>query len=108
MNEYGTVSLTQTTSSVFKNRVQTKMTDLRSFTILCSIDGMDLGHALCNLGASINLMSPSIFKKSGIGKAKPTTVALQLADKSITHPKGKIEDVLVKVDKFMFLADFIN
>ncbi|KAL5541156.1 hypothetical protein UlMin_044373 [Ulmus minor] len=49
----------------------------------------------------------SIFKKLGIGEARPTTVSLQLADRSIAHPEGKIEDVLVKVDKFIFLVDFI-
>ncbi|KAL5552043.1 hypothetical protein UlMin_002219 [Ulmus minor] len=49
----------------------------------------------------------SIFKKLGIGEARPTTVSLQLADRSIAHPEGKIEDVLVKVDKFIFPVDFI-
>ena len=52
-------------------------------------------------------MPLSIFKKLGVGEARPTTVTLQLADRSIKHPEGKIEDVLVKVDKFIFPADFI-
>ncbi|WP_217833218.1 retropepsin-like aspartic protease, partial [Picosynechococcus sp. PCC 7002] len=69
--------------------------------------GMDVGQALCDLGDSINLMPLSIFRKLGIGEARPTTVTLQLADRSIKHPEGKIEDVLVKVDKFIFPADFI-
>ncbi|XP_062119046.1 uncharacterized protein LOC133832755 [Humulus lupulus] len=64
-------------------------------------------HALCDLGASINLMPLSIFRKLGLGEAKPTTITLQLADRSIKHPRGVIEDVLVKVDKFIFPADFI-
>ena len=68
---------------------------------------MDVSQALCDLGASINLMSLSIFKKLGISEARPTIVTLQLADRSIKHLEGKIEDVLVKVDKFIFLADFI-
>ncbi|XP_024024961.1 uncharacterized protein LOC112092618 [Morus notabilis] len=49
----------------------------------------------------------SIFRKLGIGEARPTTVTLQLADRSYAHPEGKIEDVLVRVDKFIFLVDFI-
>ncbi|XP_060972264.1 uncharacterized protein LOC115717683 [Cannabis sativa] len=69
--------------------------------------GRDVGRALCDLGASINLMPMSIFKKLGIGEARPTTVTLQLVDRSMAHPDGKIEDVLVKVDKFIFPADFI-
>ena len=43
----------------------------------------------------------------GLGEVKPTTISLQLADRSIKYPRGVIEDVLVKVDKFIFPADFI-
>ena len=51
-------------------------------------------------------MPLSIIKKLNLGEARPTTVTLQLADKSLTHPRGIIEDVLVKEDKFIFPADF--
>nr|CAN69639.1 hypothetical protein VITISV_040272 [Vitis vinifera] len=46
-------------------------------------------------------------RKLELGEVKPTTVSLQLADRSIKHPRGIIEDVLVKVDKFIFSVDFI-
>ncbi|XP_024963120.1 uncharacterized protein LOC112503288 [Cynara cardunculus var. scolymus] len=69
--------------------------------------GKEIGKALCDLGASINLMPLSVFNTLGIGEARPTTVTLQLANRSIAYPKGKIEDVLVQVDKFIFPADFI-
>ena len=52
-------------------------------------------------------MPLSIFKRLGLGEARPTTVTLQLANRSLKHPRGVIEDVLVKVDKFIFPADFI-
>ena len=52
-------------------------------------------------------MPLSIFKWMGLGEAKPATITLQLADRSFKHPQGVIEDVLVKVDKFIFPADFI-
>ena len=52
-------------------------------------------------------MSLSIFRRLGLGEARSTTVTLQLADRSLKHPRGVIEDVLVKVDKFIFPADFI-
>ena len=52
-------------------------------------------------------MPLSIFRRLGLGEARPTTVTLQLADRSLKHPRGVIEDVLVKVDKFIFPADFI-
>ncbi|XP_038904359.1 uncharacterized protein LOC120090714 [Benincasa hispida] len=64
-------------------------------------------NALCDLGASINLMPLSIVKKLDIGEARPTTITLQLANRSIKLPEGKIEDVLVQVDKFIFPVDFI-
>ena len=63
--------------------------------------------ALCDLGESINLMPFSIFRKLGLGEERPTTVTLQLAYRSLKHPRGVIEDVLVKVYKFIFPADFI-
>ena len=52
-------------------------------------------------------MSLSIFKRLRLGEACPTTIALQLVDRFLKHPRGVIVDVLVKVDKFIFPADFI-
>ena len=52
-------------------------------------------------------MHLSIFKRLELGEARVTTVTLQLADRSLKPPRGVIEDVLVKVDKFIFPADFI-
>ncbi|KAL5558512.1 hypothetical protein UlMin_034723 [Ulmus minor] len=105
--EFETVDLTWECSAVLQNKLPPKLKDPGSFTILCSIGNQYFGKALCDLGASINLMPMSIFKKLGIGEARPTTVSLQLLDRSIAHPEGKIEDVLVKVDQFIFLVDFI-
>ncbi|XP_073138814.1 uncharacterized protein [Henckelia pumila] len=42
-----------------------------------------------------------------LGEVKPTTITLQLADRSLTYPRGIVENVLVKVDKFIFPADFV-
>ena len=52
-------------------------------------------------------MPLSIFRRLGLGEARLTTITLQLADRSLKHPRRVIEDVLVKVDKFIFLADLI-
>ncbi|XP_073288032.1 uncharacterized protein [Primulina huaijiensis] len=68
---------------------------------------LDAQFALCDLGASINLMHFSVFRKLGLGEPKPTRMSLQLADRSFKYPRGVIEDVLVKVDKFIFPADFV-
>ncbi|XP_062081026.1 uncharacterized protein LOC133785827 [Humulus lupulus] len=63
--------------------------------------------ASCDLGASVNLMPLSIFRKLKLGEALPTTVSLQMADSSVKQPRGVIEDALVKVGKFIFPDDFI-
>ncbi|XP_062103624.1 uncharacterized protein LOC133814712 [Humulus lupulus] len=107
LGEFETMALTKECSSFLQNKMPPKMKDPGSFTIPCTIGNSYCGMALCDLGASINFMPMSIFKQLGIGEVRPTTVTLQLADRSLAHPDGKIEDVLVRVDKFIFLADFI-
>ncbi|XP_038904258.1 uncharacterized protein LOC120090611 [Benincasa hispida] len=107
IGENETVALTYECSVLFQNNIPTKMKDPGSFTLPCSIRGKEVGNALCDLGASINLMPLSIFKKLNINNARPTTITSQLSDRSIMHPEGKIEDVLGQVDKFIFPADFI-
>ncbi|GJR93752.1 reverse transcriptase domain-containing protein [Tanacetum coccineum] len=68
---------------------------------------MEICHALADLGASINLMPLSIWKKLSLPELSPTRMTLELADRSITYPKGLAEDVYVKVGKFHFPADFV-
>jgi hypothetical protein len=62
---------------------------------------------LLDLGASVNLLPYSVYVQLGLGELKPTSVTLQLADRSMKVPRGIIEDVLIKVDKFYYLVDFI-
>ena len=105
--DFETVNLTEERSAILQRKLPQKLKDPGSFTIPCTIGNAIFERALCDLGASINLMPLSIFKLLGLGEARPTTVTLQLADRSLKHPRGIIEDVLVKVDKFIFPADFI-
>nr|GEV88011.1 reverse transcriptase domain-containing protein [Tanacetum cinerariifolium] len=60
-----------------------------------------------DLGASINLMPLSIWKKLSLPELTPTRMTLELADRSITRPKGVDKDVFVKVGKFYFPTDFV-
>ena len=106
LGEHETIALTQCSSDALRNPLSVKCKDPGSFTIPYSIGGKNLGRALCDLGASINLMPLSVFKELNIGEAHPTTVTLQLADRSIKKLEGKIEDVLIKVDKFIFPRGF--
>ncbi|GJV01601.1 reverse transcriptase domain-containing protein, partial [Tanacetum coccineum] len=68
---------------------------------------MDECLALADLGASINLMPLSVWKRLYLPKLTPTCMPLELADRSITQPIGIAEDVYLKVGKFKFLADFV-
>nr|GFC06114.1 reverse transcriptase domain-containing protein [Tanacetum cinerariifolium] len=77
------------------------------FLIPCDFPGMDVCHALADLDASINLMPLSIWKKLSLPELTPTRMTLELADRSITRPKGVVEDVFVKVGKFHFPTDFV-
>ena len=105
--DFETVNLTEECSAILQRKLPRKLKDPGSFTIPCTIGNAIFERALCDLGASINLMPLSIFKRLRLGEARPTTVTLQLADRSLKHPRGIIEDFLVKVDKFIFPADFI-
>ncbi|KAL5754796.1 hypothetical protein ACOSP7_023016 [Xanthoceras sorbifolium] len=105
--DFETVALTEECSAIIQNKLPPKLKDPGSFIILCTIGKSDFGKALCDLGASINLMPHSVFRKLGLGEVKETNITLQLADRSVKYPHGIIEDVLVKVDKFYFPVDFI-
>ncbi|KAL4342362.1 hypothetical protein GQ457_08G031200 [Hibiscus cannabinus] len=107
IEEFETAAATETCLALMHNKVPAKKTDPGSFTINCLIGHNYPTKALCDPGASINLMPKSVFQKLGIKEAKPTTVMLQLADHSYVQPEGKIEDILVQVDKFIFPADFL-
>jgi hypothetical protein len=55
----------------------------------------------------VNLLPYSVYLQLGLGELKPTSMTLQLADKSMKILRGIVEDVLIKVDKFYFPVDFI-
>jgi hypothetical protein len=101
------VALSEECSAIVQRKLPPKLKDLGSFTIPCSIGKVKVERALCDLGASINLMPLSMVKKLGCGEPKPTKMTLTLADRSITYPYGVLEDVLVKVNDLFFPADFV-
>ncbi|KAA3480945.1 gag-asp_proteas domain-containing protein [Gossypium australe] len=68
---------------------------------------INVDNALADLGASINVMPYTLFKRLGLGKPKQTRMSIQLADKTVRIPRGIIEDVLVKIDKFVFPVDLL-
>ena len=107
LEAYGTVNLTKNCSAIIQRKLPEKLKDPGSFTIPCIIGEHTFSKALCDLRASINLIPFSMAKKFNLGEITLITLSLQMADRSLTFPKGIIEDVLVKVDKFIFLMDFV-
>ncbi|XP_057723798.1 uncharacterized protein LOC130939728 [Arachis stenosperma] len=106
-NEKETVILTQECSAVIQRGLPPKLKDPGSFILSCTIGNIILDKALCDLGASINLMSLSLMKKLAIEKVKPTRMSLQMAERSHKIPNGVVENLLVKIGEFIFPADFV-
>ncbi|KAI3826784.1 hypothetical protein L1987_00840 [Smallanthus sonchifolius] len=107
LEDLSTVTLNERCSAVVQNKLPEKLADPGVFTIPCLFGGSTLHHALADLGASINLMPYSLFEKLGLGDPAPTRMSISLADRSVKYPRGIVENLLVKVDKFMFPADFV-
>jgi len=107
INDEETIQLDANCSAIIQRRLPKKEQDPGRVTLPVAIGTIDVGKALLDLGSSINLMSLSIAKRVGDLCIKQTRMTLQLADKSFAKPLGMAKDVLVKVDKFVFPADFV-
>nr|GEY68048.1 reverse transcriptase domain-containing protein [Tanacetum cinerariifolium] len=105
--ELAKVSLNENCLAMLLKKLPEKLGDLGKFLIPCDFLGMEVCHALADLGASINLMPLSIWKKLSLPELTPTRMTLELADRSITRPKGVAKDVFVKVGKFHFPTYFV-
>ncbi|GJV21943.1 putative reverse transcriptase domain-containing protein [Tanacetum coccineum] len=66
-----------------------------------------VSNAFVDLGASISVMPFSMFKRFGLGNRRPVNMVSEMEDRSMQSPKGIIENVLVKIHKFIFLIDFV-
>jgi hypothetical protein len=99
--------LTEQVSFILQCKIPVKYKDPGCPTIACMIGDNKVERALLDLGASVNLLPYSVYVQLGLGELKPTSVTLQLADRSVKVPRGIIEDVLIKVDKFYYPMDFI-
>ena len=102
MGEYDTVSSTKECSAISKDQIPPKAKEPDTISIPIYIGGKELFRALCDLGASINLMPLFVYQKLGRGEARLTTITLQLAHRSTTFPEGKLECISVRVDKYFF------
>nr|GEW17867.1 hypothetical protein [Tanacetum cinerariifolium] len=105
--ELAKVSLNENCLAMLHKKLPENLGDPGKFLIPCDFSEIDVCHALADLGASINLMPLSIWKKLSLPELTPTRMTLELADRSITRPKGVTKDIFVKVGKFHFPTDFV-
>ncbi|GKB02166.1 reverse transcriptase domain-containing protein [Tanacetum coccineum] len=105
--ELSSAPLNVNCSAVLFKNLPEKFGDPSKFLIPCDFPGMVECSALADLGASINLMPLSVWKRLSLPELATTRMTLELADRSITRPKGIAEDVFVKVGEFHFSADFV-
>ena len=99
--------MTEQSTSLIRYNLPPKYKDPRSPTISIVVGNSKLGHALVDLGASVNLFPYSVYVELGLGELQPTNITLQLVDRSVKIPRGIVKDVLVQVDKFYFPVDFV-
>nr|GEW54877.1 hypothetical protein [Tanacetum cinerariifolium] len=105
--ELAKVPLNENCSTMLLKKLPEKLGDPIKFLNPCDFPGIDVCHALADLGASINLMPLSIWKKLSLPELTPTRMTLELTDRSITRPKGVAKDIFFKVGKFHFPTDFV-
>ena len=99
--------LTEQVNAIIQFKTPVKYKDPSCPTISVNIRGTCVEKALLDLGSSVNLLLYSMYKKLKFGELKPNSITLSLAGRSIKIPKGTVEDVLIQVDKFYYLVDFV-
>ncbi|XP_052621445.1 uncharacterized protein LOC128127117 [Lactuca sativa] len=99
------VKVGENVSAVLQKRLPKKCKDPGVFTVSCKMGNLFVPRAMLDLGASINVLPYSSYKTMGIGPLSKTGVIIQLADRSLVHPKGVLEDMLVQVNELVFPTD---
>nr|GEV78676.1 reverse transcriptase domain-containing protein [Tanacetum cinerariifolium] len=93
--------------AVVLKKLPEKLGDPGRFLIPCDFSKFDNCLALADLGASINLMPLSVWKKLRLPTLNDTKMVSELADRTVSKPTGVAKNVFVKVGKFYFPADFV-
>ncbi|RDX82170.1 hypothetical protein CR513_37072, partial [Mucuna pruriens] len=92
-------------SALIQLAMPKKCRDPNTFTVPCTIGDYTFVDAMLDLGALINVMPSSMYKSLNFGDLEPTGVIIQLANRSIVHPLGILEDVLVRINELIFPAE---
>jgi hypothetical protein len=102
-----TAFLIEQVSVIIQHKIPPKYKDSGCPTISYTIGDYNIECALLDFGASVNLLPFSVYLQRELGELKHTSITLQLADRSVRKPRGVVKDVLVKVENFYYLVDFI-
>ncbi|GKA38228.1 reverse transcriptase domain-containing protein [Tanacetum coccineum] len=106
-NEASKITLNERCLAVVLNKIPLKEKDPGSFTIPCIIGQGEINNALADLRSSISLMPYSMFLGLNLGELKPARMCIDLANKSTQIPRGIAENIIVKIDRFVFPVDFM-
>src|ERR1044071_9406216 len=100
------IPVSERVSAMLQKQFPAKCKDPGMFTIPIMIGDFKFDKAMLDLDASINVIPSSIYESLALGPLLKTGITIQCADGSYVHPKGMVEDVLIKIDKLIFRADF--
>jgi hypothetical protein len=99
--------LVKEVSSLLLEKTLPKWNDQGTPVITCLINSQTLDRMLIDLGTRINLMPTYIYKKLNLEELQPTRIVVQLVDKSVRYPKGRLEDVIIQEHDFTYVVEFI-
>ncbi|KAK8492616.1 hypothetical protein V6N11_030838 [Hibiscus sabdariffa] len=94
------INLGENVSVILTRRLPPKLKDQGMFMIPCKIGKVGIKRAMCDLGASINVMPLSVYKTLSVDPLKETRITVQLADRSTVYPEGVLENVLVQAMRY--------
>lgn len=106
LGDVSTTKLSEECWAILQNKFPRKLKSSGNFIIPCVIRDAIEENDLANIGTSINIIPYKIFMNLGLGKPTPTMMIIQLPDRLICHSRGMVEDILVKLDKFIFPVNF--
>nr|GEV21169.1 hypothetical protein [Tanacetum cinerariifolium] len=106
LQELANIPLNENCSAVILKKLPKKLGDPGKFLIPCGFNELKC-KALADLGASINLIPLSVWKKLGLPELISTRITLKLSNRAICTLAGIARDVFISVGKFTFPADFV-
>ncbi|CAN6483183.1 unnamed protein product [Victoria cruziana] len=101
------VMLSEGTSSLLQRRLPLKLEDPGAPIIPCMLGHICVEQALLDLGASVNVLPEFFYDVFGLEGLRPTSMMIQMADRSVKAPRGVLEDVLIKIEDLIFPVDFV-